>query len=77
MVVAGEEVEDFWGDLRRRWRVGFESVGEGSGLVGIGIVSLEGCVEGEVLADCGLGGEGSEGDAFGWIVGEEDLPEAD
>ena len=73
------------------WRVGFESVGEGSRLAGIGIVCLDGCVEGEamavflvvaeelgeVLADCGLEGEGLEGDAFGWVVGEEGLPEAD
>ena len=72
LVVVGEEIEDFWEDLGRRWRVGFESVGEGSGLAGIGIVCLEGCVEGEamavflvvaedlgeVLADCGLAGEG-------------------
>ena len=78
LVVAGEEVEDFWRDLGRRWRVGFESVDEGSMLAGIGIVCLEGCVEGdvavfllvaeevgEVLADCGLAGEGSEGGAFG------------
>ena len=46
LVVVGEEIEDFWGDLGRRWRVGFESVGEGSGLAGI--VSLDGCVEGDV-----------------------------
>ena len=74
--------------MRRRWRVGFESVSEGSWLVGI--VSLEGCVEGdvegsllgseelgEVLADCGLASEGLERDVFGWVVGEEGLPEAD
>ena len=29
LVVFGEEVEDFWGDLGWRWRFGFESVGEG------------------------------------------------
>ena len=63
--------------MRRRWRVGFESVGESSGLVGI--VCLDGCVKGdamavfllgseelgEVLADCGLEGEGSEGGVLG------------
>lgn len=32
---------------------------------------------GEVLADCGLDGEGLEGDVFGWVVGAEGLPEAD
>ena len=29
LVVVGEAVKDFWGEFRRRWRVGFESVGEG------------------------------------------------